>query len=145
MSNEPLDAGTSPSPRESPADGRADLFGLFLSTGVFGYFGFFATDWAHERLTSGELLPMIVLFKWTLRLSAIGFGVALLLAFAKRRESELLSGLVGVLGAIAFVAVGAWAMATGLSPGLPPILLLLFAAWNGYGSWASLRAWFGGR
>ncbi|MFO0874626.1 MAG: hypothetical protein U0575_11740 [Phycisphaerales bacterium] len=112
-----------------------DLFGLGISVLLFGYFGFF-TSWADNAPAMAHL------FKWTLRLSAIGFAIAALLLAIGRREGNLVAGVVGLLGSAAFLVVlildvldDQW------SVGLHPVILLAFALWNAWVSVGSIRAW----
>ncbi len=131
-------------PAATPRRGGEDLFGLLLSVLLFGYFGFF-TSWAHERALDGTLLPMVVLLKWTLRAATIGFALAAVLVLARRRESDLVAGVVGLLSAIAFAIVAVWDFSNPqYSAGPPEILLAVFALWNGYVSLISLRGFLRG-
>lgn len=136
-----LESGPNTGP--APRRGGEDLFGLLLSVLLFGYFGFF-TSWVHERTLDGTLLPMVVLLKWTLRASTIGFALAALLVLARRREADLVAGVVGLLSAVAFGIVAVWDFSTPYSAGPPEILLAIFALWNGYVSVISLRGYFRG-
>ncbi len=135
----PADQHAPPQRWRSARSGGDDIFGLLLSVLLFGYFGFFQS-WAHERTLEGELLPMVVVLKWTLRISTIAFAIAAILALARRRESHLVAGVTGLLGAIAFAAVAIWDFATPeYFAGPPTILLAVFALWNGYVSFLSVR------
>jgi hypothetical protein len=120
---------------------REDPFGLIISVLLFGYFGFFA-GLSTVATSGGPTIPLFAFFMWSLRLSAIGFAVALALHLAKRtREATLVAGVVGVLSALAFLIAAAWDFADQRYVlAISPVLLLLFAAWNGYVSWGSLRA-----
>jgi len=124
------------------------IFFMFISAGVFAYFGF-AGSWAHQYTTTNppELLTMVVLLKWTLRAGAIAFGVAAVLSMLRSGAGPLLYCVVGLITAVLFVVVGIWEMTNpqGYFSGIPAILLFLFAAWNGFGSWTELQEMFGGR
>lgn len=132
----------SASPPESGRrfEGGEGSFGLIVSVLLFGYFGFFA-GLGVSTTPGGPTVPMFAFFLWTLRVSAIGFAIALALhALHRRWESTLLAGVVGVLSAVAFAAAAAWDMVDQTHAlAISPILLVLFALWNGYVSWGSLR------
>lgn len=111
-----------------------DVFSLLLSTLLFGYFGFLygLTD---RAAPDGPVIPMFATFLWTLRLSAIGFAIAFVLALLRQPVANIVSGVVGLLGAVAFLGLAIWDWmdpAYGLR--LSPIVLVLFAMWNGYSS-----------
>ena len=127
------------------SESRTQVFFMLLSAAVFAYFGF-AMSWAHQYTGPGSptpnvLIPMVAVLKWTLRAAAVGFGVAALVAMAQPRIGSLLYSVTGLVTAIAFlvVAIWEWTNPQGYFSGVPAILLLIFAAWNGYGSWAGLR------
>lgn len=121
--------------RGAPPARADDLFGLGISVLLFGYFGFFT--WPIEGAPA-----MSHIFTWTLRVSAIGFALAAILLMVGRREGHLVAGVIGVLGALAFLVVIALdLMDTQRSVGMHPIILLAFALWNGWVSIGSLRDW----
>ena len=55
---------------------------------------------------------------------------------------NLVYALVGIVGAVLFVVVAFMDIADKQHTimAYAPVILFLFAAWNGYGSWSSLRA-----
>lgn len=131
--------------RDSAGGDRArtvdDALSLLISALLFGYFGFFfgLTD---RAAPDGPSIPMFATFLWTLRLSAIGFAIALILALMRQPAANLVSGVVGLLGAVAFIVLAIWDwIEPAYALALSPILLVLFALWNGY---ASLRLFTGG-
>ncbi|MHC5005148.1 MAG: hypothetical protein ACYTJ0_18740, partial [Planctomycetota bacterium] len=98
---------------------------------IFAYFGFmllFPAD------------PLAIGLMWALRVTAVGFLVAALLSMGAPRPGELLYAAIGLASAAAFVIIAVWDLATPRVSGVAPVLLLIFAAWNGYGSWGGLRA-----
>ena len=124
---------------------------MLLSAAIFAYFGF-VTSWAHQYTSASapqpnSLLPMVVLLKWTLRGAAIAFGASALVSLISPFAGALVFGVTGVITAISFVLVGIWELSNpnGYYSGMPAILLFIFAAWNGYGSWSSLRELLGAR
>lgn len=138
---------TDPSPHaiaprnERAAAARREAIWMVIAAALFAYFGF-GMDWTH-RYTAGpdpQLLPMVALLMYTLRISAIAFAISAILAALGALPGLILYAVVGLLGAVAFAAVAAWDL---FEPryfsGLSPFLLLVFAAWNGYSSWQMLR------
>ena len=111
---------------------------MLLSAAIFGYFGF-AITWIHHS-TTGQFLLFVALLDWTLKGSAIGFGMAAVLTFVKPPLGNLLYGVIGLLGAVLFVVVAGMDYVDKQHTALHPVLLLIFAAWNGYGSWTGLKA-----
>lgn len=132
--HQPRTVTLSPAPMSGP-------FIMFLSAAIFGYFGFGST-WAHKMTTDDppELLIMVAVLEWTLKASSILFVLAALITMARAFAGNLLYTIVGLLSSLAFVAVAIWDFSTPYMSGIPPVLLLIFAAWNGYGSWTGLQA-----
>jgi hypothetical protein len=118
---------------------------MVLSALVFGFFGFFYT-WS-SRGAQGEFVLFPALLGWTLKVSSILFLLAAGLTIAKLVVGNLLYALTGVVGAGLFVVVAVMDIADQAHTIMPyaPVVLVLFAAWNGYGSWLSLRAVLAGR
>lgn len=117
---------------------------MLLSAAIFGYFGF-ATHWNYHSGLTGEFLLFVALLDWTLKGSAIAFGASALLTLANRVLGNLIYGVVGLIGAIMFVVIAGMDYADTKHRALHPLLLLIFAAWNGYSSFAGLRAMRSGR
>ncbi len=124
--------------------GMSGVGGMLFSAVIFGYFGFFSVNWSTPGL-DGEPLLFRLLLGWTLRGSAIGFAVAAALTLARPWTGHLLYAVIGLLGAVLLVTVAVMDHLDTRHKAFEPILLLLFAAWNGYGAWAGLRAVFGRR
>ena len=124
------------------SDAKSQVFFMLISGGIFAYFGF-ATPWAHQYTTTTPpvLLPMVVLLKWSLRGGAIAFGISALISLTGSAFGPLLYVVVGLITAAIFavVAVWEWTNPNGYFSGVPAILLIIFAAWNGYGSLSGLR------
>ena len=111
---------------------------MLLSAGLFGYFGF-TSQWISTG-ANGQYLFFVDLLEWTLKGSAVLFLLSALLTFVQPLAGNIAYGVTGLLGAVLLVAV---AVLDFLDPNhmvMSLLLLLLFAAWNGYGSWTSLRA-----
>jgi hypothetical protein len=126
------------------SEARSQVFFMLISAGLMAYFGF-ASSWAHQYTNSSApqpntLLPMVVLLKWTLRGGAIACGAAAVLSMMGLTLGPLLYSVTGLITAVLFVVVGVWEMTNpnGYFSGVPYILLFIFAAWNGYGSWMGL-------
>ncbi|MHC5007329.1 MAG: hypothetical protein ACYTGF_08245 [Planctomycetota bacterium] len=118
---------------------------MLLSALVFGYFGFFRT-WS-TRGAGGEFILFPALLGWTLKISSVLFLVSAGLAIVKLVAGNLIYALTGVTGAGMFVVIAVIDIADQGHTIMPyaPVGLVLFAAWNGYGSWVALRAVLAGR
>jgi len=114
---------------------------MLLSALIFGFFGFLM----RETTVDGEWVLFFALLTWTLRISAGLFVVSAVVTFAAPVAGNLLYALVGVVGAGLFVVVAVMDIADPHNAAVPWWLLLVFAAWNGYGSWFALRAVLAGR
>lgn len=114
------------------------MFFMLVSAGVFAYFGF-GTQWSHQSLLTGQTLLFVVLLDYTLKSSAVAIGAAVLLTLIHRAAGGLLYGVVGLLGAMMFVVIAILDIRDQQHTAIDPILLFIFAAWNGFGSLASLR------
>jgi len=123
------------------SDLRADMFFMLVAAGVFAYFGF-GTQWLHQSAITGQTLLFVVILDYTLKGAAIGMGASIALSFVHRDLGRVLYAIVGLASAIAFVAVAILDWLDPQHTAMSPILLLVFAAWNGYGSIASLNALF---
>ncbi|MCH2162292.1 MAG: hypothetical protein MK085_10520 [Phycisphaerales bacterium] len=110
---------------------------MLISAALFGYFGFF-TSWSTTG-TDGQFLPFVAIVEWSLKGGAIGFAVSGILAFFAVRPAEFIYAIVGIITAIGFVIGGVLDLADTQHTALSPFLLFLFAAWNGYGSFSSLK------
>ena len=116
------------------------IFGALL----FGYFGFLLGLTPNN--SAGHFVWLFAVFLWTLRVVAIGNALSAMVTFASPLPGNVLYGLVGVLSAVAFVILAVWDILdkTYMLYGMPFLpawmMLLLFAAWNGYGSWVGLQA-----
>ena len=114
---------------------------MILSAVIFGFFGFKMRATAID----GEFVLFFALLTWTLRISAGLFVLSAVLTFVVPVAGNLLYALAGVVGAGLFVVVAVMDIADPYDASVPWWLLLIFAAWNGYGSWLALRAVLAGR
>ncbi len=133
----------SPDTRSEAARGQADgiLSGpgmMFLSAAIFGYFGFGVT-WLTTG-SGGQFLLFVAILEWTLKGTAIVFLISGLLAMARPLLGNLVYSLAGLASALAFAIVLILDWMDTQHQAISPFLLLIFAAWNGYGSWSGLRA-----
>ncbi len=131
----------------SRASYRSPLAGpgiMLLSAAIFGYFGFMLAFPELDTKT-GSLIPLVITLKWTLRAAAIGFLLAAVITMANTFAGNLLYALVGIVSAAMFVGIAVWDLGSPWHSGVPPFLLFVFAAWNGYSSFAGLRAMRSGR
>ncbi|MHC4219923.1 MAG: hypothetical protein ACYSU7_15885 [Planctomycetota bacterium] len=115
---------------------------MLLSALIFGYFGLNMS----ETAVDGEWVLFFALLTWTLRISAGLFILSAVLTFVVPVFGNLLYALAGVVGAGLFLVVAVMDIADDkYDASVPWVLLLVFAAWNGYGSWLALRAVLAGR
>ncbi len=117
---------------------------ILLSAAMFGFFGFFYQDW-DKPFPDGQVVLFMVLLGWTLKISALVFLAAGLLAFVSPVAGNLLYALAGVGSAGLFVVVAVMDLTDATHMIMPygPAVLVLFAAWNGFGSWSALRSIIG--
>ncbi len=112
---------------------------MFLSAAIFGFFGFMMA-FPEIDSTTGNLIPLVVTLKWTLRAAAVAFLLSAVLSIANPRAGEILYAGVSLISAGLFVVVAVWDIMTPqYVSGVHWFLLLVFAAWNGFGSYSSLR------
>jgi hypothetical protein len=133
------------STQNTAAEARSQVFFMLISAGLFAYFGF-AGSWAHQYTNSSApnpnaLVPMVAVLKWTLRGGAIAFAIAAIACMLGSILGVLLYSIAGIVTAVLFLIVAIWEMTNpqGYFSGVPAILLIVFAIWNGYGSWSGLR------
>ena len=118
---------------------------MLLSAGIYGFFGFFYIDWSTLGV-DGQPVLFRVLLGWTLKISACVFLLSGILALAKPFAANLLYSLAGIGSAGLFVVVAVMDVTDTRHGFMPfghafgPVVLLLFAAWNGFGSWSALRS-----
>lgn len=118
--------------------------GMIFSAVLFGYFGFMMGLTTNNM--QGQFVWLFAVFLWTIRGASVGYAVAALMTFAMPLAGNLIYAVVGLFSALGFLVLSGWdlfdtqRMLHGM-PMLPGwLMLLLFAAWNGYGSWIGLRA-----
>ncbi|UCD73952.1 MAG: hypothetical protein JSV91_09155 [Phycisphaerales bacterium] len=112
---------------------------MLLSAVIFGYFGF-TTSFVHTSAITGQLLIYVPMLEWTLKVTAILFAISGVAAFLRPLEANLLFCVAGLFSALLFVAVAVMDFADKQHMVMSPVLLLIFAAWNGFGSWSGLKA-----
>ena len=102
---------------------------------------------AWDRGADGEFILFPALLGWTLKISAVLFVLAAVATMVYQVAGNLVYALTGVTGAGMFVVVAVMDIADTGHTIMPyaPVVLLLFAAWNGYGSWFALRDVLAGR
>lgn len=124
--------------RQSSALGGPGI--MLLSAAIFGFFGFYYVQGSTLN-ASGQLVPSWFLVKWTLRGAAILFAIAAGLTVVRPWSGNLLYSVCGLLSAALFVVILVvdYLDKQHAAP-IPPVLLAIFAAWNGYGAWTELRA-----
>jgi hypothetical protein len=111
---------------------------MLLSAAIFGYFGFYNVTF-NTTGVNGQYLVYVAILEWTLKVSAVGFAIAGVLAFFAPMPANLLYSVMSLLGAVAFVVVVVMDLMDPNHIVMSPLILLLFAAWNGYGAINGLR------
>jgi len=110
---------------------------MFVSALIFGYFGF-STSFIHTG-SNGQLLFYVPLLEWTLKVSAVAFVACGLITLRDARLGNFLYAAIGLLGSLALVTVAVMDFLDTQHTVMSPVILLLFAAFNGYCSWHGLR------
>jgi hypothetical protein len=110
---------------------------MLLSAALFGYFGF-ATTWLTTG-SSGQYLLFVAILEWTLKVSAIGFLVAAIITGVRPTTGNVVYAAISLLGALAFLVVLVMDVMDKQHMVLHPVLLAIFAGWNGYGALTSLK------
>jgi len=111
---------------------------MIISALIFGYFGFSPTYSATG--VNGQFLVYVPILEWTLKISAVAFALSAVLTFLAPLLGNVLYSIIGLLGAIAFVVVAIMDYMDPQHTVMNPLILLAFAAFNGYGSWQGIRA-----
>lgn len=120
------------------ASGSTGLVWMLLGAALFGYFGF-APGIIWPNTIGGEPNWISIILMWTVRATAVGFTASAALTFVHRFLANLLYSSVGLISAVMFGIVLIWHYTTDAHAPISPVLLLIFAALNGYGSWIELR------
>ena len=120
---------------------------MLFSALLFGFFGFgyalglpFGVDWNTPGVDGNPVLFRQML-GWTLKLSAAAFLISALFSFVQPLIANALYSFVGLVGAVLFVIIAVLDVLD-TQHGIMvygPFILLIFAAFNGYGSWQGLR------
>ena len=110
---------------------------MFISAALFGYFGF-GVGWDHTGM-DGQFLPFVAIIEWSLKGGAIGFGLAGLLCFVAGRPAEFVYAVVGLLTAFGFVLGATLDILDTQHTAMSPLLLFIFAGFNGWSSFVALR------
>ncbi len=113
---------------------------MLLSALIFGYFGF-STAFVHHSSITGKLLIYVPILEWTLKGVTIAFVLSAVITLINPLLGNLLYSIVGLLTAVLFIIVAIMDIADTQHMVMSPIVLILFAAWNGFGSWAGIVAW----
>ncbi|MFZ9880704.1 MAG: hypothetical protein ACO3QC_04810 [Phycisphaerales bacterium] len=119
-------------------DTELDVLGPALTAAVFGYFGFIAG--LATTGNDGETVPLYTAFVWSMRVVALGALVAVLLALSGNRRAAPLYLAIMVLTTVCPLGCAIWDLAdTTYNLASPPILLIVFAIWNGYCAFGAAR------
>ena len=127
----------------SATQARTQVFFMLLSAGIFAYFGF-ATTWIYTGV-NGQFLLFVVLLDWTLKITAIAFGVSALLNWSAisrataTRDFRKASAASPVAPSMRRTPCATPPSLVTTNTAMSPVLLFIFAAWNGYGSWTGLQ------
>ena len=111
---------------------------MILSAAIFGYFGF-STSWNYYSVINGQFLLFVALLDWTLKVSAIAFLVSAVITYVHTLAGNILFGVVGLFGAILLLAIAGMDFLDKQHTAMSPLLLLIFAAWNGFASFSGLK------
>lgn len=118
---------------------------MIFSAVIFGYFGFLGVQWNYNSVVTGQFLLYVAILDWTLKCTAVGFALSAMVTLANRFAGNLVYSIISLLSAVAFMIVAVWDLvdtqhSTFALPFIPGwVLLLAFAAWNGYSAMMSLR------
>lgn len=122
-------------------------FMVFISAAIFGYFGFlYPVNWSTPGV-DGQVVLFRVTLGWTLKVSAVAFGITGIVVIVNAMIGNLLYSIIGLISAVLFLLIAMMDLADqqhGIFVGAP-FILILFAAWNGYGSFAGLCTVFTSR
>ncbi len=79
---------------------------------------------------------------WTLKVSAIAYAASAAITMIQPLLGNLLYAIIGLLGALMLLLVAGLDTLDTQHTIMPygPLILVLFAAWNGYGSWSGIKA-----
>ncbi|MCI0677077.1 MAG: hypothetical protein L0Y42_15045 [Phycisphaerales bacterium] len=110
---------------------------MLLSAAIFGFFGF-TTSWIYYSGTTGQFLFFVALLDWTLKGAAIGFLICGLITFFAPVAGNALYCIVSMLSAVSFLIVAILDIADTQHIAIHPLLLIIFAGWNGYGAWMGI-------
>lgn len=110
---------------------------MFFSAALFGFFGFYYLNISYYD-PSGQFVFFAALIDLTLKISAVAFLLSGVITMFNRMMGNLIYSVIGLIGALAFALGGVLDL---LDPNntIQPILILLFAGWNGFSSYSSLR------
>lgn len=114
---------------------------MLISAALFAYFGFLAGIQFNTPGVNGQPVVFRLMLGWTLRGAAIAFVAAAVVTVLSRRRGVLLYSAIGLVSALLFAIIAVWDLLDAQHGTFPhaPLILGLFAAWNGYGSFMGLR------
>ena len=114
---------------------------MILSAAIFGFFGFFYIQWNPVSPINNNYLWFVAMCEWTLKISAVAFAAAAGLTVVNKVAGNVVYSVVGLASAAMFVLIAVLDLMDSQHTiaAYAPFVLLLFAAWNGYGSFSSLR------
>ena len=111
---------------------------MLFSAAIFGYFGFGVT-WLNTSSITGQFLPFVAIFEWTLKAGSIAFLMSALLTFAMPLMGNALYALSSAACAVAMAVVLILDFMDKQHTVMPEIVLLIMVVWNLYGAWSSVR------
>jgi len=121
-----------PRPRRSDGLAIRAAFGMLLSASVYLICGFML-NWTHERLVTGELVPMVTTLKWTLRGGGVLFAFCGIAAFLGIRAAVPVYAVISIGVALIIAAVAVWDWTTpNLFSGIHPAILAIIAVFTIY-------------
>ena len=111
---------------------------MFLSALIFGAV-WYLTSWNYYSVINGQFLFFVALLDWTIKGTTVAFVLAGLLTLAAPFSGNMLYAIAGLLSAICFTVVGVLDILDPQHTAMHPLILFVFAAWNGYGAWSALQ------
>ena len=123
---------------QNNGQGMAGAGAMFLSALLFGAV-WYLTSWNYYSVINGQFLFFVALLDWTIKGMTIAFALAGLIALIAPFPGNLVYAIASLFSAISFAVVGVLDILDPQHTAMHPLLLFVFAAWNGYGAWTSLH------
>jgi len=129
---------------QNNGQGMAGAGVMFLSALIFGAV-WYLTSWNYYSVINGQFLFFVALLDWTIKGTTIAFALAGLITLIAPFPGNLIYSVASLLSAVSFAVVGVLDILDPQHTAMHPLLLFVFAAWNGYGAWTGLHEILGAR